>query len=71
MNQIALALLFLAALALTLGLVYIQIVGIYNSFKAHVGYGLVSLFVGPFALAIGAIKVFTGQNILIKKGKKA
>lgn len=62
-------LVFIVLLALAASLVYIQIVGIYYSFKAHVGYGIVSLFLGPFAIAIGAIKIFTGNNILIKKDK--
>ena len=54
MNSIVLALFFLGALSFTIGLLYIQIVGIYHSFKANVGLGLVSIFVAPFALAVGA-----------------
>lgn len=66
MNGLIASLMFLGALALTLGLIYIQIVGIYNSFKANVGYGLISIFLAPFALAVGAVKIFTGENILLR-----
>ena len=66
-HAIVLSLMFISALMLTLGLLYIQVVGIYNSFKAHFGLGLISIFLGPFALAVGAIKVFTGENILLRK----
>jgi hypothetical protein len=67
MNSIIAALFFLAAISFALGLVYIQIVGIYHSFKANIGLGLVSIFLAPFALAVGAVKVFSGENILLRK----
>lgn len=67
MNSIVLALFFLAAVSFTIGLIYIQIVGIYHSFKANVGLGLISIFLAPFALAVGAVKVFSGENILLRK----
>jgi hypothetical protein len=66
-SPIVFALLFISAVVFSLGLIYIQIVGIYNSFKANIGYGLISIFLAPFALAIGAVKVFTGENILLRK----
>lgn len=66
MNALILSLLFFSAVMLSLGLIYIQIVGIYHSFKANIGYGLISIFLAPFALAVGAIKVFSGENILLR-----
>lgn len=61
-------LLFLGGLVLIAGSLYIQFVGIYHSFKAGFAFGLISIFLGPFAFAIGAIKVFTGKNVLLKEG---
>lgn len=69
MDQFFVLLGFCLMLLVAVGLLYLQIVGVYHSFKAHVGYGIVSIFLGPFALAIGAIKVFTGENILLRSKK--
>jgi hypothetical protein len=68
-TTIAFALMFISAIFLSLGLFYLHIVGIYNSFKAHFAYGILSIFLGPFGIAVGAVKVFTGENILLRKKK--
>jgi hypothetical protein len=43
--------------------------GVYHSFKASVGWGIVSIFLSPLALVVGSIKLFSNKNILIG-GKK-
>lgn len=60
---------FLLVLTVVLAVLSLHLYGIYNSFKAGLAWGIVSIFVAPLAFAVGAIKLITKKNVLIVSKK--
>lgn len=61
----------LMTLLLSILLFGVHIYGVYHSFKAHIGWGIASIFCAPLAFTVGTAKLITKKNILIKKEKAA
>lgn len=54
-------------LVVSLSLFGLFIYGVYHSFKAHIGWGVASIFFSPLAYVVGTIKLVTNKNILMRK----